>query len=475
MRPRDFLWILLCLLIPVNAKTGGTIGYNEYMSLIKKNLTALKISRISLEKASAAVGQARGTGDTGLTASAEISKDRTSSGSGSYAVDSSRSTLFSLGASKKILYTGTTISAGVSYLKTKLKAHTLAEPQNVLDYTAEVPTLTINVSQPLLKNAFGLSDRAAVTEVKLAREAQRWQTDTDNQNALVSFSTVYFQWLGQIKTLAFLKTSLSNAALSEKQAKAQFAAGLIDNDDYQSTKNLYLQYQNSILTYEQALTAIRTKLNYYFDAGSINPDPAEWDTFLAHIITNTFKYKTFKTTRKARILNITEKQFKSSVTAAANSTLPDLSLYGSLSLTGSSDDTLSAAFTGSAASPEYAIGLSLTFPLENRTARNTLKTKELELQSLIWQYDQTKQDYETQLKSLLEEINTRRRILQNTAERLKALHSMYATQRVRHSQGRISQTTLNDTLIKIAAEEISLVENQYSLIALMFDYETLIY
>jgi len=91
------------------------------------------------------------------------------------------------------------------------------------------------------------------------------------------------------------------------------------------------------------------------------------------------------------------------------------------------------------------------------------------------EFTKAKQEYETKLNKIIEEINTKKKIYENTINRLNALRSMYKTQLKRYSQGRITQTTLNDTLIKIATEEINLVDCEYSLICLHFDYYALIY
>ncbi|HBE01654.1 MAG: hypothetical protein A2096_17885 [Spirochaetes bacterium GWF1_41_5] len=470
MKTRISILKLVFLLLSGNLIAGEMISYNEYTNTIKTQLTSVKVNQITLEKVSNTIIQTRGAGDTSLSAGAEMNNGKTEADSSSYITDSAAGTLFSLGAAKKILDTGTTISAGVSYQHNLIKAHSLNNKQTAFNYAASVPAVKLTISQSLLKNALGINDRAAVTDAKLAYLIQEIQNDLDNQNNLIPFSVLYYQLAGQIKTIEYLKTSLSKITVSEKQTKEQLEHGLIDNDDYQSTKNLYFQYQNSVFTFEHAYNSLRTKLQYYFQAAEINPDMNEWKLFLNRILTNNFEYISFENTKTAKILDLTEKRLKAAVKAAANSALPDLSLYGSLLLSGSSDSFISS-FTNITSSPQYAAGIALNFPLENRTAKSLLKNKELELKSYNLQFAQTKQNYEIQLKNLIREISVKRSILQNTIERLQALKSMYKTQSERHEQGRINQITLNDTLIKIAAEEINLIDCEYSLIALSFDYE----
>jgi outer membrane protein TolC len=473
IRP-GWIWTFLFLITFGVIYSEEPINYESYISIISNKLPEIKINLITLEKASNNYVKSMSAGDTTLSANAEATGGGSGSNSTVAAVDSVFSSLFSIGASRKILDTGTTLSAGISYCQTAIKAHSLTLPQTAFDYSITSPALILSVSQPLLKNGFGIANRYTIMDAKLSREIQEFQTELDNQKTFSSYSTIYFQWIGQLKTLAHLNESLSNAAVSEKQSRAQLAAGLIDNDDYQSTKNLYLQYLSSCMAYEHALKAIATQLGYYFDTASVIPDLKEWDSFLALTIQNNFVPVAFENTKSAQILFLNQKRLEEAAKISQNQILPDLSLYSSLTFAGSGDNGLSA-FTNTASKPECSVGLSISFPLENTDAKINLKNSELALQSHNWQWIQAKQNYEIKVKTILDEINTKKKILENTANRLISIRSMYGTQRIHHAQGRITQNTLNDTLIKIAGEEISLIDCQYNLIVLYFDYKSLIY
>ncbi len=460
------LFLLVFFLLSVHSEAATNIKFSEYISIINKLQPDLKINNFSYEQSVQSAVQALGVGDTTVSANAERNKSLSSVATSSYSADYAENNVYSLGASKKILYTGTTISGNLSYLQTTLHGHSLADQKSVSGNTTTGPAVSVNVSQSLLKNSFGKNDRASLADSRLASKVQGIQTEINNQSVLSTYGILYFQWNGLIKTISFLSTSISNASLSEKIAKSQLSAGLIDNDDYQSIKTLFLQYQNSLLTYEQSLYDLQTKLQYYFDCRNINPDPEEWELFLSYALTNSFTNKAFSSTRSGELYSINKKRASVSFQSAANALLPDLSLYRSLT---ESENAESSSY------PEYAVGLSLSYPLENRIARSTKKIKDLECQSQNLKYVQAEQNYNTQLNNILQEIISKRKIMKNTIERLKALRSMYVTQRVSHSQGRITQSTLNDTLIKIAAEEISLVDYQYNLISLEFNYASLVY
>ena len=280
----SFIFPILLFLISISGNCEESLSFESYISLISNKLPDIKINLINLEKASNTYVQSRSIEDTYLNANSELFGTGATSNSSTISVDSVSGSLLGIEISKKILDVGTTLAIGFSYQNTLTRAHSLPGNSTSVDYTTISPNLTLSVSQPLLKNSFGMIDRFSITDARLVRDIQSIQTELDNMNILTSYSKIFFQWIGQLKALLFLSNCINSAAKSEKLLRDQLSAGLIENDDYQSTKNLYLQYISSYLTYEQALKSIIIQLGYYFDTKNVIPNQKEWDIFLSNVI-----------------------------------------------------------------------------------------------------------------------------------------------------------------------------------------------
>lgn len=449
------------------------MDYGKFTNVMGTKIYEMKINNITLEQKSNSYLQTLGAGDINLSASGELSGAVIESNAGSFIIDSTSSSLLCFGASKKFLETGTALSTTLSYQQANVITHNLVNTGQA-NNTLLIPALTLSVSQPLLKNAFGMDTRNMMWDAGIQRDIQKIQTEADNFSSMASYSLVYFQWIGQIKTLEFLQKSLSNAQASERLANAQLNAGLIDNDDYQSTRNLALQYSSSVMHYEQALGEITNQLSRYFSAESTIPLSDDWEKTLTLVRSTNLGPVPFESTRNGKIYLLNRERLVESVKLSSNQLYPDLSLYGSLTFSGVAGNFY-GSLTNSLSRPDAAVGLNLNFPLENSDAINSLKNKELSLKSQDLLFRLSRQNYEVRMKNLLEKLETEKKILENTQLRITALNSMHAAQTLRHKQGRLTQNELDDTQIKIAQEEMNLVDTQYSLITLYFNYQSLIF
>ena len=452
---------------------GGTpqtneVSYGEYMTRITESLPEIRKNSLTIERARNAIGAAGSAEDTGLLGSASYGKT-TRFASNPFSRPGYETTYTAdLGISRKIIQSGTALSAGLGYTQNRPDIN---YGNYVLPQAYHYPFYYVGFSQSVMKNAFGVVDRFALkdAEMKLAIEKIR-KTEYD-KTTLNPYKKLYFDWIEYEQRLELLNKSIDNAKSLLEQVNRKFRTGLAENDDVQNATATLLQHR---AVYEESLAEFKSmiaRIAEYIDVSGHAASSADFLTFYRKAMDAEFGAIPFDRTRSAEIYRLAKNNRRYAGTIAENKLLPTLDVTGKY--TRKTQDVAFSSAVGNMPETDYYIGFSISYPLGNSLAASELKEAEIAVAEVNHEFDISKNDYRQRIESLRESAGGLRRVIHLTEERIRALESKYATERKKYLQARMDLNFLISTANTLTSEQMNLWRLKKNLVYLLIDYEDL--
>lgn len=300
----------------------------------------------------------------------------------------------------------------------------------------------LNVTQPILKNHFGLATRASVNVARKQREAQAYQAKADLQDLTYKNLVSYWNWYLQLHLYRLNSEAVTLAKRTLLTNQEKLSRGLLERIDlYTFAANLNLQ-ENHLLTVKEQVVKLENDLKYALEIldESIHPAKNEHrapkgpDTVLIAEALNSNP-----------ILAALRKDLEAhdiSLAVQKNARLPSLDLVGSLTLNGIDPVYDTAVSDVGDGHPIWAGGVNFNFPLQNRAAIAGVKKLGLQKKQKLYSY----QDAENKILSLardsFERFLTNVKRLSVAAEMVRHQRLKWEGEITRYDQGRSSPDTV---------------------------------
>ncbi|NMB63935.1 MAG: TolC family protein, partial [Spirochaetes bacterium] len=243
----SILAILYCIPLspyPIIAQENATIiSYEQYISVITQKLPQIKNNVLQVEKAYNQVEKAKSVDDTNLIAKGQYARQKMyTTGKSLYEPDYKQSYYGYTGIEQTLASTGTRVSLGLEYNASSITGNLTIPPQaySVDEYR---PSITATITQPLLKNAFGIIDRYVKNSAAMKLEIQKLQQLQDDQSVLNYYKKLYFNWVLYRQALDIWQESITNARSLVDSVQRKARAGLAENDDVQRAVSSLLNYE----------------------------------------------------------------------------------------------------------------------------------------------------------------------------------------------------------------------------------------
>jgi len=442
------------------------ISFNRYLATIRKKLPEIQKNHLAVDKAKNSLYASKAQEDFNLSSSFKYYFENPTATSSTTAINSTSGFTSSIGVNKKIIGTGTQVSTGVEYGSTSIKSSAMS-----LDTTSYVPALYLNITQPLLNNAFGLVDRYAKKNARMQLAIEKLKKDENDKSTLSYYQKLYFSWIDYRERLKILQKNINRAAALYNQTARKARAGLADNDDVQRTLSSLLGYREQYKQSEVALNSIERELNLYFDVSKYVPDPLEFENYFNRAMKEVYSPVAYTKTRSCEIYRLTRDNLKYSKKVTRNQLLPQLNLEAAVKVKSQEDDFSSSVKKMN--DVDYSIGLSVTYPLGNTEAKSKVKDAEIAIKEINREYQITENNYRKNLESILINVSGNKNIYSLKKSNLKALQSKYTTEQRKYRQARISLSYLVETGIGISTESINLLQLRRDIISYLIDYRDL--
>ncbi|WP_297298792.1 TolC family protein [uncultured Brachyspira sp.] len=473
--------IVVSFIIFINMLYGqtNTLTYAAYMETIRDQIPELKINAVTETNAEMNLLSAKSSGDVNLSAQlGAVGKYGSLSSSSTTTTTSptveAAGIQAGIGVGSLIPYSGTKWSVNLTH--TSFLGGTLY-PDGVhgVDFNNYQPSLTIEVTQPLLRNFFGTLDRYPIKDAEYALAIAKLQRKLDDASVIVSYQKIYYQWIMYEKLLAYYRNMYITARRFENQMRDRYNNGLIDNDSYQNARTQTMVYSDYYAQNQVYLDSLLTTVSFFMPVTNLKPDHTTWDAYLDLGSNMQMESVPFADSVNGQIAYQSKIRAEYTLDAMKNGTLPNLDLVGSVSLNGLSpnSDGYFQSF-GSMTNVEFFAGVQFSYPIGNRANKAQYKMAENSLYGIIAQYDQLEKDFNTQLQTYISRFNAYKNLIASKQMQIRAINSRIATQLQKLDQGRLEVDDLLTSRLELTATQTELLNLQYEFITTIFDYRALL-
>ena len=475
--------IIICLSIflSINILYGqtNTLTYAAYMESIRDQIPELKINAVTETNAEMNLLSAKSSGDVNLSAQlGAVGKYGSLSSSTTTTTTSptveAAGIQAGIGVGSLIPYSGTKWSVNLTH-NSFLGGTLYPDGVHGVDFNNYQPSLTIEVTQPLLRNFFGTLDKYPIKDAEYALAIAKLQRKLDDASVIVSYQKIYYQWIMYEKLLAYYRNMYITARRFENQMRDRYNNGLIDNDSYQNARTQTMVYSDYYAQNQVYLDSLLTTVSFFMPVTNLKPDHTTWDAYLDLGSNMQMESVPFADSVNGQIAYQSKIRAEYTLDAMKNGTLPNLDLVGSVSLNGLSpnSDGYFQSF-GSMTNVEFFAGVQFSYPIGNRANKAQYKMAENSLYGIIAQYDQLEKDFNTQLQTYISRFNAYKNLIASKQMQIRAINSRIATQLQKLDQGRLEVDDLLTSRLELTATQTELLNLQYEFITTIFDYRALL-
>lgn len=461
-----------------NSNNTNTVSYSSYMEAIRDLIPEMKINAVAETNAEMNLLNAKSSGDVNLTAQlgaiGTYGANSTVSAMGGQSAEAT-GIRAGIGVSSLIPYSGTRWSVNLthnSYLDGRIYYGNGGSDK----FQNYYPSLTIEVTQPLLRNFFGALDRYPIKNAEYSLTIAKLQRRLDDTSVLASYQKIYYQWIMYEKLLSYYRSMYITARNFENQMRARYQNGLIDNDSYQNARSQTMVYSDYYAQNRVYLESLLTSIAFFIpDITNYSPDHAAWDAYLNLGSNMEMENVAFGDSVNGQIAYQSRLQAEYVLEAMKSGNLPNLSVVGSVNLNGITPNT-SGYFKsfGSMTNVDFFAGVQFSYPIGDRANKAQYKLAENSLYGIIAQYEQLEKNYNTQLQTYISRFSAYKNLMESKRAQIRAINSRIATQMQKLEQGRVEVDDLLTSRLELVNSQTQLLNLQYEFITTIFDYRTLL-
>lgn len=473
---------IIILTIPSFADTSHTVDFKAYQKRVQTRLPEWQEQTLNIKRSKIAVQKAQAYLNPQLSATVNGSSGPGSS-SGTTTINQQSGVVANV-AIQQTLPVGIRLKGSMDYSHiemngTNIMMKGLDMSTGSFKYTtndfstiSDSPSLSLQMTIPLLKNLGGTLDVYAFKNAKLQQQISELNARISRRNLANIYAKSYYQWIYQHRLFRYLQESLTNSSLQENQMMDQLKDGLIDKDQFVSSTIQRLSIEEQIRQGQNNLANLQNMLFSVLENGE-TPDSKSWPKTLEKVLQNKPTPVPFEKTDTAKVLTYNIKTLKLSLQLLQNQALPNLNLTGNVSVkSDSSTNGVGDAFAHLNQAEGY-VGLQFSYPLGNTSANAQIEDTKIAIEKLNLTLTKQKRDYEQNLNNLIEKISFYQDSIRLKEESLKQLNTKYKEQQKKYSQGRLTFFELISTESSMLSSQISLIGNEYNLIAATLDYTSL--
>ena len=247
--------------------------------------------------------------------------------------------------------------------------------------------MEVSLTQPLVKNFFGLLDRGSVKLVRL--DVSRLDLDVlDRVEAnIADVHTKYWNLVFAYGDRDSRKEALEFAENFFKITKDQYENGAAEDTDLFAAEANVEERKRDLLRADKIISDtsdnLKLAMNFFIEF-TLSPQDKPTITSI-ELNKETHLLKALERRRDLQSAQIAIEEKNLSIRLKKNERLPQIDLIGTFTANGLAREMIDAV--GEAASmddPTYFIGVEVSYPFENRKARSEFKQSELEKAQAIW-------------------------------------------------------------------------------------------
>lgn len=420
MIKRHYFLILSILLIPLNgaAQTSVTEGnryaltIDQVSELAMQNNFEIQLAQYDALIAATKETAARSLFDTLLEG--EVNYQENEEAVSSTLLGTRKTDKNINGSVSKLLPTGTRLQAQLLNNRSFTNSSFTTSP------TVHESTLSLGLQQDLGKNFFGIQDRGSVQKALLAASGAEYSTIDRISQSLAQVQKAYWD-LARAKRLVTIEEEMLAQARrlldvnTEKNDK-----GLVEDPELLASQANYRQRQNALWLAENAFQAQMNvlKLLLNIEKRDVALDPISPIAAPQHSESLAESLKLARSYRWDYKEKLNEARIRKLDVALDHQNLwPEINLAASFARNGLGDHfKQSIEKMAEEDNPNFFVGLSISFPLENRAARAKLEASQLQDAKVLLELKLLERIIVTDVKDLVRTSNIYRQVADNAAE-----------------------------------------------------------
>ena len=420
------------------AATVLSVSADEIKQIMLEKAYSVEQAKLKADAAGQTVMQSKGIFDTNFSAGVSHQIDDSAKPSPIFG-DRIDTTRWEVAANRRFA-TGT--QAGIGFRSERLKYHDALAINGNPVFPSEAiyePIIAFTVSQPVMKNAGGYLDRRTVKSAELGSLKTELSVQREIESLVYGALADYWTLAlvrGQIvtrqKLVDFAKQFLATTVEERK-------LGTAEETDLLAAKANVLMREDELLAYKEVERVWHEKLRVDLGVGpEIEIKNAEakpplikltgsGDDRVGAALENRRDYQASKKELELRDVELA---------MAKNQRWPSLDLYSTLELNEIKNGYTSAV--SSMNDPNWIVGMRFSVPIENRAARAGKKIADIQKASAVVALKDLENRITNSVVRNFEEVASRRRIVEQSAEALNLQVSKLKQEMDKYSMGRSS-------------------------------------
>lgn len=335
------------------------------------------------------------------------------------------------------------------------------------------PSIKIEIAQPILRDFFGKLDRYPIKDAEYQLTVAKLKRMIDDNAVLSSYKKLYYQWIMARKLIAFYDEMIRESRNFENQALNRYKNGLIDNDAYQNAVRQTLKYGEAKDEAEIILKRVLRNIQFFIPEENIIPNDNDWNQTLNDSINSEISAVSFLDSVQGQMAYQLKLRAEYGMTIIKNNSMPDLSIVGNVSLSGLDDNGYFNSFS-SMTNLNYFVGLMFSYPIGGRDAKAKMMDAYASLNAVSADYDRANRDFEVQIGIYFDEFQSYKKMIENKKREINSIASRINTQNEKFKQGRLPIDEIINTRLELSKARGELLNLEYSIIATVMDYNSLV-
>ncbi|OHD56636.1 MAG: hypothetical protein A2Y33_01180 [Spirochaetes bacterium GWF1_51_8] len=359
---------------------------------------------------------------------------------------------FEISVAKIIPDLGTKIKAGFQYQQSLTKSMapdmtslTIVGGTNIstnnLKYTMMDtftfnPELYIQISQPLLRNWFGILDRFPIKQTEFNRIITEETVNESIENIIIGLYQIYFEWFTVYhQHKIFVENVISSEKLI-KQLKEKSKYGLVEQTDLDNAMIMNIEYKKTRDILAVNINRLTKKILYWMYGSMVIPQDTvyipENELFLPPIPAGPFVPAM---SRQMKILDIAKQLLEFQLAKEKNEYLPDLDLVFQYSYANATTDP-DEAFALSNFNHNFYVGVEFSMPIGEDLSIGKVKETKAKLQKWVKDVENFERNYNQALIDLNDLIAVYIKTLDYDDQLIQLATSRVNGEKKKYEQGR---------------------------------------
>lgn len=435
---RQLPWMLIFFLIavsliqfPQGEVRAETMTKEAFVALLKKSHPLFEKERLTsaIEKEE----QRSYLGDADWNLSSSLTWSREEATITAFSPDISKSLSLQTGVNKQFWETGGRLSATYAINRSSSsfeQAPLFSYPDTFYENSVE-----LQYSQPLLRNRGGKLSRLQYDLKAFDVDAAGIQAAENIEEFLAESISKYLDWvyLEEQKKIMSRRLGLSRREFERTQRK--FNAYLVDSVDVMRSKDALNTWRQNLALVELQLTALKEELSVLTQSSAVLDAEPEFNLYARHRPESlaSARARLENSSRILKILELRKKQLDVNAVGVRETGKPDLSLIAAVTVKSAEE---SAGDSFSFDKKDAAVGLQLSVPLENTTAKAEYHRTRLQTLQLGKEREDVTLSLEASLSSLHTQLNKLGEVLELNLEQIESARLRTIEETKIYEQGR---------------------------------------